>query len=180
MPTSKKPKPLRLAYYAPLESSKQPDPLGNILKKALPESSAPGLGNLLHPIRHNQDLSALINKVLPEEMHDHCWVARFEAGLLMLATDHGAFAMKLRFMAPELLAFLRKQPGFANIYQIDIKIEPNLPGRLMALSLPAAPCPQIPKKISPHAQKTLEEAASYIKHPGLCQALLRLSKAKSR
>ena len=73
------------------------------------------LEKILFQAKRLQQLQALLAQLQPE-LSQHCQVANFKDGELILAVSSAAWAMRVRFLAPELLKSLKKNlPGLTKI-----------------------------------------------------------------
>ena len=73
------------------------------------------LEKILCKAKQLQQLQALLARLQPE-LSQHCQVANFRDGELVLTVSSAAWAMRVRFLAPELLKSLKKNlPGLTKI-----------------------------------------------------------------
>ncbi|MDX2163970.1 MAG: DciA family protein [Gammaproteobacteria bacterium] len=72
-----------------------------------------------------KSLQSKINILIPEELRTHCKVANFENGILVFAVQSSVWAMRFRYVVPELLSQLRKKTVLPELSSIEYYIEPE-------------------------------------------------------
>ena len=136
------------------------------IKEIFVESSE----NLSFLYFHAQSIIRLQNNLkaeLPTPLNKHVTIANYDSNTLIIQTDSSAWAARLRFKIPELLAILKFKCGLSEIKSIRIKIKvpdggQSLPGRNPGLS--------------DQASNFLINIANSISDPDLRQSLLKISK----
>lgn len=124
---------------------------------------------LLARAKRLEQLNHALRSQLPPPLNQHCQVANIRGDTLVLHADSSAWALKLRYSVPVMLAQLQKQPALQNLRCIDIKVRPT--------SIAAAP-PEIPRRahMSWDTANLLDSMADAIAHPKLQAALHRLAR----
>jgi hypothetical protein len=133
--------------------------------------------NLLNRLANYLDeadrLKALWQRLAPMPLAGRSLPVRYEAGCLHLQTDSAAWATRLRQSQAELLARLRREPFFAKLESLHVRVAPISTGT----SAPST-APQSGKaRLSNGAAELLRGAADEVKDPALREALKRLSEA---
>jgi hypothetical protein len=62
---------------------------------------------------------------LPEDIKPHCRVANFEQGILKIAVSSPVWAMRLRYIIPDLLSKMRRDAGIPQLSSIEQYVEPD-------------------------------------------------------
>ena len=109
-------------------------------------------------------------RLLPADLGAHCRVLNLKNEILVLATTTPAWAVRLRFAAPELLKQLKCQHHM-EIRRVELKIHPEANEN--------QPVKRNPMQLSLSSAELLAKTAQSIKHPELQEALYRLA-AKTR
>ncbi|GAA4363247.1 DciA family protein [Kangiella marina] len=93
--------------------------VADILSK--PDSLLKGLlkqSNSLKSI--NED----VQKLLPDELKDHCMVSEYNQTSLIITAENAAWSTRLRYISSDLLTNLRKA-GHYSLANIQIKVKPS-------------------------------------------------------
>jgi hypothetical protein len=113
------------------------------------------------------ELEALLGKLLPAPLQEHCRVLAIRDETLVLATSSPVWAARLRFHAPLLLKQLATHQT-ATFRDVCVRVRP-----------PEKSAPPIRRRAALDPGKagaaTLQQAAKTISDPGLKTALLRLA-----
>jgi len=91
--------------------------VGTILKN--PSSH---LARLLASVHLLQELDQIIADNLPANTGQHCKAANLKENQLVIIAESSAWATRLRYQGPQLIASLQRIPKFAHINDIHIKI----------------------------------------------------------
>jgi len=132
-----------------------------------------GSHDILQPLlaraKRLEQLNHVLRNQLPPPLNQHCQVANIRGDTLVLHADSSAWALKLRYSVPVMLAQLQKTPSLQNLRSIDIKVKPT--------SVTAAPAEK-PRRahMSGDAASLLDSMADAITHPKLQAALHRLAR----
>lgn len=108
-------------------------------------------------------LNNAVKSLLPTQLQDHCRVANYRNGSLVLETDSANWLMGLRYEQSKLLSTLRADI-LPSLVAIDIKINPSWQtnGIDFAKSVKLTPeNPSSERKISPQTASHLKELAGH-------------------
>jgi hypothetical protein len=147
------------------------DPAAKSFNQVLQSAAA---GELRYLIEHGtrlERMSRLLRDQLPPALGPHCRVAGITQQILILHTDAPAWATKLRYYRPQLLAYLCRQPDFGRLDDILVKTVP--PKTLQASGQ------SIPRNLPASAVGLLHSVAAVISPPALQAALLRLARPRA-
>lgn len=115
-------------------------------------------------------LQALVDAQLEAAAREHCRVASWRDGCLLLLTSNGHWATRMHYQQRRLQRQLQVLPEFAGLQKIQIKVRPPT-GQVEQVGRTA--------ELSEVAAQSLHSAAEGISDPRLRAALERLaSKAK--
>lgn len=126
-----------------------------------------GLAPLYNKAKELARIQQLIRSELPFPLRDHLFVAGCDDRCLLLLTDGPAWAARLRFQIPNVLALARRKCGLSSVQAVRIRVSVFL-----SLSAPSAKQP----KLSASAAEALKRSAESLSDPGLRDCLLRLSR----
>ena len=84
-------------------------------------NTLPEFRHLNHEIRQLMGLQRMLAEVLPENLANSATVAALKSGELLLFSDNGATAAKLRYMAPRIVAAF--QARGCEITGIHLKVQ---------------------------------------------------------
>jgi hypothetical protein len=115
-------------------------------------------------------LKALWQRLAPMPLAGRSLPVRYEAGCLTLQTDSAAWATRLRQSQGELLARLRREPFFAKLESLHVRVVPAAGAHAPS----AAPKPG-KARLSSGAAALLRGVADEVNDPALRDALKRLS-----
>lgn len=88
-------------------------------------SPGPGqLGWIITQIHQLQQLTTVINDLLPPPLDGHCRVAALEGEAVILHADSAAWATRIRYQCGELAAALRARPGWHALREVRVKVRP--------------------------------------------------------
>lgn len=131
----------------------------------------PGLRPLLQKAQTLQQISALLAKLLPPDLWQHCQVQNIEGGCLVLAADHAAWATHLRYQQTNLLSALRQHRAFSHVGSVRVRVIPTV-------EKPSKPSRRL--SMSAQVGSLLTSTANGISNEKLRDALLRLAKRATR
>lgn len=142
---------------------KAPKPLFKLL-----HGSSEGLSRLLAHARRLAAIGRTVDSVLGHPLADHCRVSNLRGNILVVQADSPAWAARLRYRAPALLATLRAPETLPELRNIQIKIIPQTarPGRGRATR-------QI--RMSASTARLIDTVAASMDDPTLQSALRRLA-----
>lgn len=78
---------------------------------------------LIQKARKLREFDQQLKAVLDQKLLDHCKVANYQDGCLVICADNPSSATLLRFQVPELIEKLRHQPGLGQLSSIKCQIE---------------------------------------------------------
>jgi hypothetical protein len=145
---------------APEDSSRSPDGIDAILAGRSETASA--------VYRHALwllELQRRLRALLAPPLNDHVTVANCRKGALIIHADSAAWAARLRFRIPDILAGFKETPPDAAIQSVRIKVRP--PDSTQ-------PPPPAQLTISDDTARLLQSVAESISDPDLRASLLRL------
>jgi hypothetical protein len=116
-------------------------------------------------------LQALVEAQLEPAAREHCQVASWHDGCLLLLTSNGHWATRLHYQQRRLQRLLQVLPEFAGLQKIQIKVRP--PNQQVATATRHV-------ELSPAAADSLTSAAEGIDDPKLRAALERLARNAKR
>lgn len=70
-------------------------------------------------------LNTTLHSILDNILKNHCVIANFSNGKLILLTDSPAWISRLRYQIPSILTQLQQLPEFKGITQIKLRIQPK-------------------------------------------------------
>lgn len=104
---------------------------------------------------------------LPAPLNEHVCLANVRDDTAVVMADSGAWLTRARYLGPEILQFLRQEPGLNRIHKIHFKIQPSN-------QQPSAPAPR--PQLSENAAELLMSTAKVVDDPELKAALHKLSR----
>ncbi|MBJ9975730.1 DUF721 domain-containing protein [Pseudomonas sp. S75] len=144
-----------MAYKPP--SAKPPAAL---LRQARP------LRLLLNQAERLEHLQRLLESQLQPAAREHCHVASWRDGCLLLVVTDGHWATRLRYQHKRLLTALRAMEAFGNLQRIRFQVQPPVAAPKRTAQANA---------LSGVAARSLRETADSIQDEGLRAALQRLA-----
>lgn len=118
------------------------------------------------------ELDAIVRKLLPSPMKEHCRVLSVRDRVLVLAADSPVWAARLRFHSPALVKQLGNMKT-VNLRTVQVRVRP--------LDKPPAVQKRLNKPVlSTTSSRSLEQTARGVTDPGLKAALLRLAGRKQQ
>jgi len=121
---------------------------------------------LLYQAERLERLQRLVDAQLQPAAREHCKVATWQDGCLLLIITDGHWATRLRYQQRRLQRQLEAMEEFAGLLRIQFKVQPPPPPRHQ----PAATPP-----LSSNAADSIQAAAQGIRDPALRAALERLA-----
>lgn len=115
-----------------------------------------------------QEINATMATVLPETARNHVAIAGYADGELVIITDSGTWATRLRYQLEDIRRALAQKMRL-NLDRLDIRVQPPL-----QISQPA---PRRHRQIPASARRQLAESSKYISDRELAAAMNRLSRA---
>ncbi len=132
-----------------------------LLREAKPLKTLFGEAQRLDHLQH------LLDAQLPPAAREHCRLASWRDGTLLLIVSDGNWATRLRYQQRRLQQSLQKLPEFSALTRIAFKVAP--------VAGSARPARQTPE-LSSQAAESLRSAAEGIADPRLRAALERLAR----
>lgn len=133
------------------------------------------VGNQLNSLRHINEkvlllkrLNSIWQQYLDNILIQHCKIANYRDGNLIIITDSSAWSMRLRYLIPDLLTKLRKHPEFYGLKNIEWFIQP------VEEIISKATKPTL--KISSDNTEMIQCIAEGMENKQLQKALLKLTK----
>ena len=112
------------------------------------------LGQLISKAKAVAELDTKIQNSLPTELKGRYKVAGYEMGVLTFLTDNGATATQIRYATPELTRLLRKDPKWAGL--VNIKVKVHLHWHEFAAPKKEAPKPLPQDPISEQSKESIQ------------------------
>lgn len=132
-------------------------------------SSGGPLAQLLGVSRQRADLLSQIRQCLPSELAASLYSAALDRGCLRLAVKGGAWAGRLRFMAPQLCRQLADLPS-GPVERVEVHVAAAVGGDLLATAV-------VPVPLSDASRAHIESVANASGDPRLAAALRALSRS---
>jgi len=82
------------------------------------------LKSLLQQSNGLKSINDSVQRLLPDELKNHCVVSEYNQSSLILIADNAAWCTRLRYISSELLTNLRKD-GHHALANIQIKVKPS-------------------------------------------------------
>jgi hypothetical protein len=124
------------------------------------------LQSLFNEAQRLSRLQQLLEEQLEPVAREHCRVAVWKEGKLLLIVTDGHWATRLRYQEKRLLRLLQSQAEFSGLQRITIKVRPP--------ESPVQASRNIPS-LSPSAARSIQDSAEAISDPKLRAALERLA-----
>ena len=125
------------------------------------------LQSLFSEVQRIEHLQGHLLPLLPSAAHEHCHVASYRDGRLLIVVSNSHWATRIRYLERRLLRALLTHPEFAQLSRIFVRVQPEAPTSVLT-----RPAPQL----SESAAEQLNEAAKGIRDPALRGALERLAR----
>ncbi len=138
--------------------------------RSLSEATPPTISRLIQHARRLQRVASTIKELLPPALAAHCQPGNIANDTLTIYLDSSAWATKIRYFSPQLLAHLGKSPQTSQVKQIRIVVHP-----LLFQRPPVIPT-SYRRTLSPASAALLREAAIATESPRLSAALHRLAR----
>lgn len=124
------------------------------------------LQSLFSEAQRLSQLQQLLDAQLEPAAREHCKVAAWREGILLLIVSDGQWATRLRYREKRLLKQLGELAGFSGLQRISFKVRPPA-------SAPPGSNRQV--SLSPTAARSIKASAESISDPQLRAALERLA-----
>lgn len=108
--------------------------------------------------------------VLPEPLVEHCQVANYDKGKLVLLVDNPVWLQAVQYARTDICQKLQKFTAFSQLSQVRAIVDYR-----RQLTQPATAHPAL-QRLSADTVDLLKASAAMIKHPSLANALKRLSR----
>lgn len=133
--------------------------------RRLLNTKASGLAEIIAKSHYLKNLNEKLLKHFDPSIAEHCTIANFEKGILVVEIDSAAWGTHFRYSVPELIATLRQEEGLYNLISIKSYIRPN------------GDKPKVQKSahLSNQAATSLRETAASLPEGPLKEAMMRLS-----
>ena len=129
--------------------------------------SLPQLQSLNRQVRRLLALQDILTEVLPDSLASTTTVALSATNELVLFTDNGAAASKLKQLAPRILIFFRQRGHEVNAIRVQVQVR-----------IAHNPLPQKHISLSPMARQAISELSATLDPSPLKSALQRLGGRK--
>jgi hypothetical protein len=133
--------------------------------------------NLLNRLANHMDdadrLKALWRRLAPMPLAGHSQPVRYEAGCLYVQTASAAWATRLRQSQGDLVARLRREPFFAKIENLHVRVVPEESDTVAPSTTRKPAKASLPEG----AAELLRGVADDVKDPALRESLKRLGNA---
>ncbi len=90
-------------------------------------TTSPILSQIVNKVEQLAKLNRIVHEKCDPKLRNHCRVANYRDGILILTTDSAAVAHWLRFEKSELLTALRSLPEWCHLKSIKIHVRPKQP-----------------------------------------------------
>lgn len=124
---------------------------------------------LIAEAKRLSQIKIALNQSLDHSLAEHVYVATFKHGLLTLIIDSPAWATRLRYMQPTIIADMKKYAISSEIAQLKIKVRPA-----DHIKAKKAPRPKHKLTISPASAEIMHEALNAISDPSLKASLAKI------
>ena len=131
---------------------------------------------LIAEAKRLSQINIVLNQSLDQQLAEHIYVSTLVNGLLTLVVDSPAWATRLRYMQPTIIADMKKYAISSEINQIKIKVRP-------ADHIKAKKAPRAKREltISHESAEIMQESLNAISDPGLKASLSKIIRhAKSK
>jgi hypothetical protein len=122
---------------------------------------------LFNEAQRIDQLQQLLASQLQPAAREHCHVASWREGRLLLIVTDGHWATRLRYQQTRLLRQLKAFEVFAGLQRIIFKVQPSVGG---------SSAPVTEGRLSPAAAESLQATAETVSDPRLREALERLAR----
>jgi hypothetical protein len=126
-----------------------------------------GLQSLLERAAAIDGINQRLLRVLPSPFNEHVCFANVREDTAIIMADSGAWLTRVRYLGPEILSFLRQEPGLAKLKKVLFKIQPLAHHPEAIASRP---------QLSENTAELLISTAKVIDDPQLKAALHNLSR----
>jgi hypothetical protein len=89
------------------------------------DSDNPHLQQIMAYTQRLQKLENLVKETLTSPLKQHCWVANYRNGCLIIGADSANWTFYLRFQEQALIQQLQQYPEFADLNKIECYIKPT-------------------------------------------------------
>lgn len=124
------------------------------------------LADIIAKSHYLQGLNKQLLKHFDPALAEHCTIANFDKGILVVEIDSAAWGTHFRYGTPELLATLRREEGLYNLRSIKSYIRPGAAARQKTKKS---------VKLSEQAGTTLRDSAQSLPESPLKEAMIRLA-----
>lgn len=141
-------------------------------------SDASMLGKLIHKAQVITDLNRTVQQTLDSNLKDRYQIAGFDNGVLTFLTDNSATATQIRYQVPEILSQLRKEPQWAGLISIQVKVHHNW-HEFVKTKQPPPPKPSheiVPQGAKETLEKLIESLSDDPKNDVIIKSLQKLLK----
>lgn len=149
-----------------MTDAKDPQTMDNLLR----DYGDSGLRRIVRQAQRLGVIDKIVKQCLPETLRSHCHAAQMTATHLTLLVDSAAWLTQLRYLKPQLLQDLRKNPQCGYLQDIQCRIQPVQWIEENSEKRPKG------QTLSAGNKELLQSAAETISNPLLKTALLKLSR----
>lgn len=118
-----------------------------------------------------EQLQKLVREYLEPQLYEHCRVANFRRGCMVIEVNNAAWATKLRLVQMDLCTKIRVEGKFYQLSSIKISVQPTMQNTNLRKK-------KRKRHFQPSAKVTaaIKEQAADCTHPSLSNALEKLAK----
>jgi len=142
------------------------------------QQSDGALGKLNAKVQSLSSLNNLLKQYLGEQSAPYYQLSFYHTGILTILAENAAFATQLRYQVPNLLSQLRKNPTWAGLRSIQVKVSPIFHEQQQQLA--PKPVAEKPYPLSKESAQTLLALATSLQDKegmeGIVDSLKRLAK----
>lgn len=93
--------------------------------KTINDIQTTALSKIYNKTTQLKKIQQKIKPYIPVELQTHCNIANFEKGELVFAVQNATWAMRFRYIIPELIIRLRKENILSGVSTIKYYVEPE-------------------------------------------------------
>ncbi|WP_455203998.1 DUF721 domain-containing protein [Kaarinaea lacus] len=126
-----------------------------------------GLQTLLERAEALNQIRQRLQQILPAPVDQHVHLANIRDNSAVIIADSAVWLTKARYLAPDILGFLRQEAGLEQLQKVLFKVEPPVTAPQAIESKP---------KISDNTAELLVSTAKIVADPKLKASLINLSR----
>jgi len=133
------------------------------------------LRSLLEKANRLAKLEQILFKQLDPSLASHCRLTNIRDNVLIITADTPGFGHKLRYLAPQILSFVRQNPQWSGIKSIETRVIPESDSPHSSVTQSILPLPSL----SAESAEQIHTTALTLSAPALSEALLKLAGSKT-